>query len=199
MHKSDKSGTLCPCQLKLRLTSEVDTIPEEPQVEVYRYGFPNETKPPEDGPPTAIVRHNGLELVFRFKKGDVDAEGDVQEVRIRPWGEPLEPRALQRFAPHADFYVAFARSALRWNPLDHEASNEKLGAAADALLKIAGPGRGLPPHFYKVIATQYEALVTEGEPHPVKALAKSHHVTISAASRWLKTARERGHLEPKGA
>ena len=35
----------------------------------------------------------------------------------------------------------------------------------------------------------------EGEPHPVKALSEFHHVTISAASRWVKEARRRGYIE----
>jgi hypothetical protein len=50
----------------------------------------------------------------------------------------------------------------------------------------------IPPDFYWVIAANYRALVAGGEPHPVKALAAQHHVTISAASRWLKEARRRG-------
>jgi len=36
--------------------------------------------------------------------------------------------------------------------------------------------------------------VSEGEAHPVKALGEIHHVTISAASRWVKEARRRGYV-----
>ena len=57
------------------------------------------------------------------------------------------------------------------------------------------PGRGLGPDFYRAIGEHYNALVAEGERHPVKTLGEIHHVTISAASRWLKEARRRGFLE----
>ena len=51
--------------------------------------------------------------------------------------------------------------------------------------------------FYRTIATTYESLVAEGEPHPVKALSENNHVTISAASRWVNEARQRGYLPEK--
>jgi hypothetical protein len=31
----------------------------------------------------------------------------------------------------------------------------------------------------------------EGEPHPVKTISETHHVSISPASRWVKEARAR--------
>jgi hypothetical protein len=46
---------------------------------------------------------------------------------------------------------------------------------------------------------EYEALVADGEKHPVKTLAEKHNVTISAASHWLREARRRGLLPEKEA
>jgi hypothetical protein len=39
------------------------------------------------------------------------------------------------------------------------------------------------------------AVVSSGDPAPVTGIAKSHQVTPSAASRWVKTARERRMIE----
>ena len=78
--------------------------------------------------------------------------------------------------------------------------------------QISGPGRGLTDEFFKTIAEEYQAFVDEGEPHPVKAIGENHHVTISAASRWIKEARRlavparrrgegdgmRGHVHKRG-
>ena len=102
-----------------------------------------------------------------------------------------------QFAPEAEQYLAFARSAMRiFGPEGTpEEREENFRAAADVLRHIAGPGRGLSDGFYRVIASSYKALVAEGEPHPGKALGEKHHVTISAASRWLTEARRRGPLD----
>ena len=75
---------------------------------------------------------------------------------------------------------------------------EKLHAAAMALREISGPGRGLTDEFYQRIAEEYAAFVDGGEPHPVKALGEIHHVTISAASRWIKEARRRDYIDTRG-
>jgi hypothetical protein len=152
-----------------------------------------------DGPPTVVIKHRGLRLVLRFAPGDLAAEGDVQELRLLPGDEALNSKALRRFAPDADLYLAFAQAHLRkWGPEGTpETRRGNLAAVADALRQIAGPGRGLTDEFYRAIATSYEALVAEGEPHPVMALSENNHVTISAASRWVKEARRRGYLPEK--
>jgi hypothetical protein len=49
------------------------------------------------------------------------------------------------------------------------------------------------------VAAVYNALVEEGEPHPVKAMAAMYDRTISAASRWIDGARQRGFLPAKEA
>jgi hypothetical protein len=155
--------------------------------------FPN-------GPPTVVITHRGVRLVLRFAPGDITAEGDVQELRLLPDTETLKPKVLRQFAPNADVYLAFARAAMRKPDPEAgtpEARYQKFADAAAALRQIAGPGRGLTDEFYRTIATNFEALVAEGEPHPVKALGENNHVTISAASRWVKEARRRGYLPEK--
>jgi len=154
--------------------------------------FPN-------GPPTAVIKHRGCRLVLRFAPGDFAAEGEVQELRLLPDTKTLEPRVLRQFAPQAELYLAFARAAMRkwWPEESPDTRRKNLAAAADALRQIAGPGRGLTDEFYRTIATSYEALIAEGEAHPVKTLSENNHVTISAASRWVKEARRRGYLPEK--
>jgi hypothetical protein len=165
----------------------------EPDVRVYPQGLESEFP---NGPPTTVITDRGCRLVLRFGKGDRTGEGDLQELRLLPGDETLKPRVLRRFAPQAELYLAYSRAALRvMGPEGTPRSRrEKLRSAADALREIAGPGRSLPPWFYEQIAEEYRALVAEGEPHPIKTLGENHHVTISAASHWVKEARRRGHL-----
>jgi hypothetical protein len=69
--------------------------------------------------------------------------------------------------------------------------------AAD--LNLAGgtkrvkPAR-LDPDWYRMIAAEYTRHLDAGDPAPVTMIANAHGVTVSAASRWVKTARERGYL-----
>jgi hypothetical protein len=166
---------------------------DEPDVHVYPHGLS------DDGPPTAVITHRGCRLVLRFADGDYLGEGDVQELCLLPDTEKLELRILRQFAPPAEFYLAYARAAMRvLKPVETAAKRrekwDRLRDSAEALRAIAGPGRGLPPKFYRGIAAEYEAYVEGGEPHPIKTLGEKHHVTISAASRWVKEARRLGFL-----
>jgi hypothetical protein len=172
------------------------SVLDEPQVKVHPKGLEDEFP---KGPPTAVITYRGCRLILRFAEGDFTGEGDVQELRVLPDTKKLELRVLRQFAPDAELYLAYARSAMRiLKPEDtaekRRAKWERFNDAAEALREIAGPGRGLKPEFYKSIAEEYRALVDGGEPHPVKALGEKHHVTISAASRWVKEARRRGYL-----
>jgi hypothetical protein len=173
-------------------------VSNEPQARAYPRGLEDEFP---DGPPTVVVAHRGYKLVVRFATGDFTGEGDVQELRLLPDTERLEPRVLRRFAPESETYLAFARAAMRILAPDRlgtpEERWEKARGAAQALREIAGPGRGLSDEFFRQISVNYNALLAEGEPHPVKALAEIHHVTISAASRWVTEARRRGYLKER--
>jgi hypothetical protein len=163
--------------------------------QVYGHGLEDEFP---DGPPTVVIRDLGCLLVLRFAPGDIEGAGPLQELRVLPDTEPLEPRSLRQFAPQSDIYVATARAAMRiLGPKKYGTAQERwenYRSALDALRKVGRAGRGLSDEFYSGIAKNYRALVEEGEPHPVKSLAEIHHVTISAASRWIKEARRRGFL-----
>jgi hypothetical protein len=169
---------------------------DEPQVRVRAQGLEEEFP---EGPPTAVIAHRGCQLILRFADGGLLGEGDVQELRLLPDTETLKPRVLRQFAPQAEFYLAYARAAMRILKPEETAEKRRakwvrFNGAAEALREIAGPGRGLPPKFFKAIAEEYRAFIDEGEPHPVKAIGEKHHVTISAASRWVKEAKRRGYL-----
>lgn len=168
----------------------------EPQARAYPKGLEGEFP---EGPPTVVVKHRGCELVLRFAPGDFFGEGELQELSVLPGTEDLRPRVLRQFAPDAETYLAYARAAMRILGPEGTAESrwENYRGATEALRHVAGPGRGLPPEHYRMIAMNYQALVDEGEKHPVKALSEIHHVTISAASRWLTEARRRGLLEEK--
>jgi hypothetical protein len=167
---------------------------DEPEVKAWPRGFGDEFP---DGPPTAVVKHRGFELVLRFAPGDFLGQGDVQELRLRPGSEKLRLGVLLRLAPQADRYLAYARAAMRIFGSEGTTQTrwENFRGAAEELRRIAGPGRGLTDEFYRTIASNYKALVDEGERHPVKALAEIHHVTISAASRWTTEAKKRGLID----
>ncbi len=61
-------------------------------------------------------------------------------------------------------------------------------------VKRVKPAR-LDADWYRMIAAEYRRHVDDGEPAPVTAIARSHGVTPSAASRWVTTARKRGLIE----
>jgi hypothetical protein len=184
-------------ELSSDYSKEVDVRCDEPQVKVWPRGLKDEFP---DGPPTAVVTHRGCQLVLRFAPEDFRGEGQLQELRLLPGSKQLGPRHLRQFAPQAELYLAYARSAMRiFGPEGTvESRRENFRGAADALRQIGGPGRGLSDQFYRTIAKNYAALVAEGEPHPIKALKEIHHVTISAASRWVKEARRRGYITENG-
>jgi hypothetical protein len=166
----------------------------EPEARAFPRGLEEEFP---NGPPTVIVTHRGCQLLLRFAPGDFAGEGELQELRLLPETEELRLGALLQFVPHAKEYLGHARAAMRI--LGPEGSPkerwENFRSSAQALREIAGPGRGLSDRFYREIAENYFALVSEGERHPVKALAELHTVTISAASRWIKEARRRGYIK----
>jgi hypothetical protein len=179
-------------------------VQDEPRVDVFPTGIPSERP---DGPPTAVVSHRGLRLELRFARGDFYGEGLVQELRVLPGDLELEPKALRHFAPSAEVYLAYARSTMQlFGTTAEEARSEEAAQAriqrsrdaALALATVAGPGRRHTPAFYRAIANTFEALVAEGEPHPIKTIAEMHHVGISAASKWVSEARRRGYLTERG-
>jgi hypothetical protein len=107
---------------------------------------------------------------------------------LEPVPRPLDMRALQRVTENYTTYFELARRALM---LDRE-------GMAGAVELLRGPGKKparLTDDFYRLIASDYEARRRSGEAHLIKALAEAHHVTVSAASRWIKEARRRGYIE----
>ena len=169
-----------------------------PRVHCYWGGLEHEFP---HGPPTAVVKHRGLELVLRFGDGDVAGKGPVQEIWLRPDTQPLEAGAL-RLMPSSAVYFQHARAAMallgsrEGTPAQHL---QHFRETLEPFRKAAGPGRGLSDGFYRLLGEQHKALVAEGELRPVTAIAEIHGVTISAASRWLKEARRRGLIEEKEA
>jgi len=140
---------------------------------------------PDDKRVRVRIKTHGLELQLFFD--DFGRQGPLRELRLVPDRDDLDPKALGRLVPQAPLFLMYARAAM-------SANEENWVGAIEGLRTIGRPGRGLPPEHYKMVATAYAAIVAEGHPHPVKALAEMNHVTISAASRWLTEARKRGLL-----
>ena len=134
---------------------------------------------------SVTMKTENVELQLFFD--DLSGEGPVREVRVLPEEGTLEPSVMGRLGPRMPMYVSYARAAIQMD-------QENAAAAAEGLRASGTTRRGLGPDFYRLVANQYNALVAEGEPHPVKTLAEMHHVTISAASRWIKGARQRPGL-----
>jgi hypothetical protein len=125
----------------------------------------------------------GFEVGDRFEVAPGAAEHPLEEPP-----RPLDMRALQRVTENYSTYLELARRAL---VLDQD-------GMAGAVELLRGPGKKparLTDDFYRLIATDYKARRDSGEAHLVKALAEAHHVTVSAASRWIKEARRRGYIE----
>lgn len=108
------------------------------------------------------------------------------EVRLEPpsSGQPFEPWHL---LPRLPLYLQYARAKLAFE-------RDDAAAALRALRQVSSTRRGLSDDFLRLVAGLYEALVAEGEPYPVKALAESQPVDKSTASRWVSAARDRGFL-----
>lgn len=141
-------------------------------------------------PRTSVtMKEHGCELVLFFD--DLGRQGPVREVRILPDTKNLEPRTLRQLLPKAPVYIQYARAAMSDNV-------EAWRSSAQALRKVGATRRGLGEDFYRVIAESHAALLAEGEPHPVKALADMHQVGISTASRWIKEARRQGLIAERG-
>jgi hypothetical protein len=139
-----------------------------------------------DARTSVSMKDRGCELVVFF--ADPGRQGPVLEFRIVPGEEELAPHALRRFMPQAPLYVTYARAVM----------SDKEGdwlATSKALRDFGSTRRGLTDDFYRLVSGNYAALLAEDEKYPVKALSEMHHVSISAASRWLTEARRRGLLD----
>jgi len=176
---------------------------EEPQVSVFRGGVGTPRDKAEFPTPAVVITHHGCKLVIRFAgKDDVSGEGPLSRVELLPDGKTLELSALRQFIPRAAEYLNYARAAMQTlGPPEAGTIEERwarFNRAAEPLRKASGQRRGLSDGFYRGIAEEYRKLVAEGERHPVKALSQIHNVTLSAASRWVSGARDRGFLRGKG-
>jgi hypothetical protein len=118
-------------------------------------------------------------------------EAPLLELRLEPpaSGKPFEP---WRLVPRLPLHLQYARATLAH---DHD----NVTAALRALRQISSTRRGLSDDFLRLVAQAYTALVAEGEPHPIKALAEMQPVDKSTASRWVSAARERKFLPPAEA
>lgn len=110
-----------------------------------------------------------------------------------PLGEEagLQPAEFARLARNLPRYVDYARASIEWEWGDRD-------RALETLRKEAGKTRrGLPDRFYREIAAEYEQLLRDGDPHPLKTIADARPVHKSRASRWVKEARQRGYISEK--
>lgn len=170
---------------------------EKPRVDCYGAGLPGEDFP--NGSPTAVITHLGLKMVLRFAPDDLAGEGDIQEIRLLSDTGPLDTSSL-KLLPSGAMYFQAARAAMALLGTGEEkkTQEEKWDAwytALESFRNAAGPGRALNDAFYRLLGKQREALIAEGEPHPVKALSLIHRVKISTASKWLTEARRRGYIK----
>lgn len=139
----------------------------------------------DDARTSVSMKTHGIELVFFFD--DPGRQGPVREIRLLPDVVELDPWVLRRVAPKAPLYLQYARAAMTAN------DDDWLGSL-DALRELGTTRRGLTPEFFRRVAAKYQAIVAQGEPHPVKALSEMEHVKISTASRWITEARRRGFI-----
>jgi hypothetical protein len=122
------------------------------------------------------LRNVGMELgdVLRDKQ----AGGDMPA---------LTALALRHVVERYPHYVELARAHVFVN-LDQDTT--RLTSAT----KRPKPAR-IDRDWLRMIAAEYQRHIADGEPAPITAIAKSHGVTPSAASRWVKAARDKHLLE----
>jgi hypothetical protein len=90
-------------------------------------------------------------------------------------------RVVERY-PH---WLELARAHAKFNvPVESDPKH----------MKRQKPAR-LDPDWYRMIAEEYRHHLEDGDPRPVTTIAGSHGVSLSAASRWVKAARERGLID----
>jgi hypothetical protein len=89
----------------------------------------------------------------------------------------------------ADRYTRWLQLAQAHAAVDFERAGELAGG-----VKRVKPKR-LDSDWYRLIGDEYMRHVEDGEPAPISTIAKSHHVTPSAASRWVSKARKLGYIE----
>jgi hypothetical protein len=139
----------------------------------------------KDARTSVTIRDHGCLLQLFFAGNDLSGEAALNEVRILPGVDAFEPWL---FAPRLPIYLSYARAAMAGH-------GGRIDAALHALRAAGKPRRGHSDEFYRQVASIYKALIAEGEPHPVKALAKMEPVDISTASRWVTEAKRRGLIK----
>jgi hypothetical protein len=99
----------------------------------------------------------------------------------------LTALALRHVVERYPHYVELARAHVM---VDLDQDTKGLTSAT----KRVKPGR-IDRDWLRMIAAEYQRHIADGEPAPITAIAKSHGVTPSAASRWVKAARGKHLLE----
>ena len=108
------------------------------------------------------------------------------------WAMPeITPLILRRAVERFPQWVELARMHLEFAEPDDVAA----GALA---LKRPKPAR-LDAEWFRMIAAEYRGLVGSGVPSPITMIARSHSVSVSAASRWVSRARKLGFLDDEAA
>jgi hypothetical protein len=137
------------------------------------------------------MQDRGCEIVVFFDSDEFAAKrgrAAVVEISVRPAGERPAAAVFSALVPLAPLYIQYARALTTFEPFEYVKK-------AEALRDLGSTRRGLPDEHYRVVAQHYASLVAEGEPYPVKAMARLHSVTQAAASRWIKEAKRRGYIE----
>lgn len=139
----------------------------------------------EDPRLSVSLKDAGVEVLLFFPESDFSGDTDVLEVRVLPHVKAVTPQALQHVGRRYSMYAQYAGATIKFDGADVRGTL--------ATLRQAGKtSRGLSQDHYVLVAHQYNALVAEGHPYPVKALGEVLYTDISNASRWVKEAKRRG-------
>jgi hypothetical protein len=137
---------------------------------------------------TSVSMHEDGAILTLFFEPDTAFTGKAEllEVRLTPTtGGEFQPWQLM---PTLPLHLQYARATLAREHGDAH-------AALRALRRLSHTRRGHSDEFLRIVAQLHGQLVKEGEPHPIKSLAKTQDVDVSTASRWVTAARRRGLLE----
>jgi hypothetical protein len=125
-------------------------------------------------------------IYFASLADDASVVGVEIGTRDQPWNA-LDVREAAHVGANLALFVRYARGVILWQGGEVARSLEVLGSA-----ELGKTRRGLPGHFFRVVAGEYMRRVADGETAPVTSIAATYGVNKSTASRWVKEARRRG-------
>jgi hypothetical protein len=127
--------------------------------------------------------------VREFRNVGVELGSEIRDVESGVAAPELTALGLRSVVERYPHWLDLARAHA-------EVDLDRVGGLASST-KRQKPAR-IDRDWLRMIAAEYSRHLDDGEPAPISTIARSHGVTVSAASRWVKAARKQGLLKEAG-